>query len=118
MSAAGTKTLPLNAEIGVDVVSKDRVQETLDGLAKNPPIPVDLARITRVFSTKLQFAEFTVKGAKFSKRELKVSNDYMNADIQGELKRIVVKGDDVGRPSCKGVHRPRRMTCASALTVF
>lgn len=89
VSAAGTETLPLDAEIGVEVVTKDRVQKTLDGLAKNPPIPVDLARITRVFSTKLQFAEFTVRGAKFSKRELKVSNDYMNADIQGELKGLV-----------------------------
>lgn len=89
VSAAGTETLPLDAEIGVEVVTKDRVQKTLDDLAKNPPIPVDLARITRVFSTKLQFAEFTVKGAKFSKRELKVSNDYMNADIQGELKGLV-----------------------------
>lgn len=89
VSAAGTDTLPFNAEIGVEVVTKDRVKKTLDGLARNPPIPVDLARITRVFSTKLQFAEFTVKGAKFSKRELKVSNDYMNADIQGHLKGLV-----------------------------
>lgn len=89
VSAAGTNTLPFDAEIGVDVVTKGRVQKTLDGLARNPPIPVDLARITRVFSTKLQFAEFTVKGAKFSKRELKVSNEYMNADIQGELKGLV-----------------------------
>ncbi len=89
VSAAGTETLPLGAEIGVEVVTKERVQKTLDGLDKNPPIPVDLARITRVFSTKLQFAEFTVKGANFSKRELKVSNDYMNADIQGDLKGLV-----------------------------
>ncbi len=89
LSAAGTATLPLDAEIGVEAVTQDRVQKTLDGLAKNPPIPVDLARITRVFSTKLQFAEFTVRGAKFSKRELKVSNDYINADIKGELKGLV-----------------------------
>lgn len=89
VSAAGTDTLPFDAEIGVQVVTADRVQKTLDALAKNPPIPVDLARITRVFSTKLQFAEFTVKGAKFSKRELRISNDYLNADIQGELKGLV-----------------------------
>ena len=89
VSAAGTETLPLDAEIGLEVVTKERVKNTLDGLAKNPPIPVDLARVTRVFSTKLQFAEFTVKGANFSKRELKVSNDYMNADIQGHLKGLV-----------------------------
>lgn len=89
VSAVGTDTLPFDAEVGVEVVTKERVQKTLDGLAKNPPIPVDLARITRVYSTKLQFAEFTVKGAKFSKSQLKVSNDYMNADIQGELKGLV-----------------------------
>ncbi|WP_019341814.1 hypothetical protein [Stutzerimonas stutzeri] len=89
VSAAGTDTLPFDAEVGVEVVTKERVQKTLDGLAKNPPIPVDLARITRVYSTKLQFAEFTVKGAKFSKSQLKVSNDYMNVDIQGELKGLV-----------------------------
>lgn len=89
VSADGTDTLPFDAEIGTEVVTNERVQKTLDDLAKNPPIPVDLARITRVFSTKLQFAEFTVKGAKFSKRELKVSNDYMNADLPSELKGLV-----------------------------
>lgn len=89
VSAAGTDTLPLDAEIGTEAVSREHVKKTLESLEKNPPIPVDLARITRVFSTKLQFAEFTVRGAKFSRRELKVSSDYMNADIQGELKGLV-----------------------------
>lgn len=89
VSAAGTDTLPLDAEIGTKTVTKDCVKRTLEALEKNPPIPVDLACITRVFSTKLQFAEFSVRGAKFSKRELKVSSDYINADIQGELKGLV-----------------------------
>jgi hypothetical protein len=89
VSAGSTETFPLNAEIGVEKIKKDRIQKTIESLAKNPPIPVDLARITRVFSTKLQFAEFTVKGAKFSKRELRVSNDYINADVRGELKGLV-----------------------------
>jgi hypothetical protein len=89
VSAAGTDTLPLDAEIGTKTVTKDCVKRTLEALEKNPPIPVDLACITRVFNTKLQFAEFSVRGAKFSKRELKVSSDYINADIQGELKGLV-----------------------------
>lgn len=89
VSAAGTDTLPLDAEIGTKTVTKDCVKRTLEALEKNPPVPVDLACITRVFSTKLQFAEFSVRGAKFSKRELKVSSDYINADIQGELKGLV-----------------------------
>lgn len=61
VSAAGTDTLPLNAEIGRQVVTPEDVQRTVAELSKNPPIPVDLARITRVFSTKLQFVEFAVK---------------------------------------------------------
>ena len=89
VSAAGTETLPLDAEIGIKVVTNDKVQETLNRLTKNPPIPVDLARITRVFSTKLQFAELTVKGANFSKRELKISNNHMNSDMGEQLREIV-----------------------------
>lgn len=89
VSAAGTETLPFDAEIGRQVVTRDDVNKTIDELEKNPPIPVDLARITRVFSTKLQFVEFAVKGAKFSKRELRIANDYFNSDIQGELKGLV-----------------------------
>ncbi|NCU19981.1 hypothetical protein EOM89_04415 [Candidatus Falkowbacteria bacterium] len=77
------------AEIGVRAVTPAQVRQTLEALNKNPPIPVDLACITRVFSTKLQFVEFKVTGGRFSKRELKVANNYMNADIQGELKGLI-----------------------------
>lgn len=89
LSVEGSDTLPLDAEIGVQVVTMACVQKTLEALEKNPPIPVDLARITRVFSTKLQFVEFTAKGAKFSTRELKVSNEHINADIKGDLKGLL-----------------------------
>lgn len=82
-------TLPPAAEIGVRAVTPAQVRQTLEALDKNPPIPVDLACITRVFSTKLQFVEFKVTGGRFSKRELKVANQYMNADIQGELKGLI-----------------------------
>lgn len=89
VSAAGTQTLPSDAEIGLQAVTPQRVQQTLTELQKNPPIPVDLARITRVFSTKLQFVELTIRGAKFSKRELRIANEYLNSDIRGELKGLV-----------------------------
>lgn len=89
VSAAGTETLPSDAEIGLQAVTPQRVEETVNELKKNPPIPVDLARITRVFSSKLEFVELTIKGAKFSKRELRISNEYLNSDIQGELKDLV-----------------------------
>lgn len=42
VSAAGTDTLPFDAEVGVEVVTKERVQKTLDGLAKNPPMSISV----------------------------------------------------------------------------
>lgn len=87
--AAGTDTLPMDAEIGRSVVTAQQVELTLAELAKNPPIPVDLARITRVFSTKLQFVEFTVKRAKLSRTQLTMSNKHLNADVQGELQGLI-----------------------------
>lgn len=89
VSAAGTDTLPFDAEIGVSVVPPERVRETLDALSRNPPVPVDLARITRVFSTKVQFVEFSVTGARYSKRKLNLSDHHFNADIEGDLKDMV-----------------------------
>lgn len=73
VSAAGTDTLPDEAEIGKSPVKPSQVINTLNELEKNPPIPVDLARITRVFSTKLQFVEFTVKRALLSRMQLTLS---------------------------------------------
>ena len=89
VSAQGTDTLPENAEIGRKPVTPDQVRNTLTELELNPPIPVDLARITRVFSTKLQFVEFTVKHAKLSQLQLRVSNEDLNADIKGELQGLI-----------------------------
>jgi uncharacterized protein YegP (UPF0339 family) len=56
---------------------------------KNPPIPVDLARVTRVFSTKLQFVELKVTRAKLSQSQLSVPNRLLNADVKGELEGLI-----------------------------
>ena len=78
-----------SAEIGKDDLTSAQVQETVNALEKNPPIPVDLARITRVYTTKLQFVEFTVKGAKISHSQLKVPNLLLNADAKSELRDLI-----------------------------
>ncbi|CAA9892387.1 conserved hypothetical protein [Candidatus Methylobacter favarea] len=89
VAADGTKVLPANSEIGRCAVTHQQVQQTLIELEKNPPIPVDLARITRVFSTKLQFVELKVTKARLSRSQLTISNKHLNADIQGELQGLI-----------------------------
>lgn len=89
VSAEGTATKPQDGEIGRQAITPAEVQETAVALKKNPPIPVDLARITRVFSTKLQFVEYKVTRAKLSKMKLTVSGGLLNADAKGELEGLI-----------------------------
>lgn len=89
VAAEGTQTVPSNAEIGKSAVTPQQVEECLVSLVKNPPIPIDLQRITRVFSTKLQFVELKVKRAKLSSTQLTIPNQQLNADVKGELQGLL-----------------------------
>lgn len=108
VAAEGSNSNPKDAEIGKSAVTPEQVKHTLDELQKNPPIDVDLARVTRVFSTKLQFVEFEVKGAKLSSSQLTIPTDLLNADAKGELKNLIqgrlrafadLKGEEVEVPA-------------------
>jgi len=89
VAAEGCNADPRLAEIGKAAITPEKVKSTLDELKKNPPIDVDLARVTRVFSTKLQFVEFEVKGAKISATQLTVPSSLLNADAKGELQDLI-----------------------------
>lgn len=89
VSAEGTATRPQDGEIGRQAITPAEVKDTAAALTKNPPIPVDLARVTRVFSTKLQFVEYKVTRAKLSKMKLTVSGGLLNADAKGELEGLI-----------------------------
>jgi hypothetical protein len=89
IAAEGTDSGAGSAEIGKAAVTAEQVRETVTALKNNPPVPVDLARITLVFSTKLQFVELTVKGANISRSQLKVSSALLNADVKGDLKELI-----------------------------
>lgn len=85
----GTDTVPSAGEIGKTAVTPEEVKETLKALAANPLIPVALSQVTRVFSSKLQFVELEVKGAKFSQTGLTVPRDQLNVDVAGELQGLI-----------------------------
>lgn len=89
VAAEGTETAPQSGEIGRKAITIAEVIQTADALRKNPPIPVDLARVTRVFSTKLQFVEFKVTRAKLSKMRLTVPGELLNADAKGDLEGLI-----------------------------
>jgi hypothetical protein len=76
------------AEIGREPFTPEQVAVTIEALKQNPPAPFDLARKTRVFSTKFQFVEFELRGAAWTKREIKLSSLLLNPDVPDELQDI------------------------------
>jgi hypothetical protein len=87
--AEGTETDPQAAEIGTAVVTPQQVAEVTAALTNNPPIPIDLARVTRVFSTKLQFVELKVSRAKLSQQQISLSSTLLNADASEHLRGLL-----------------------------
>lgn len=85
----GTDSVITEAEIGVEVVTPADVQETVEAIKRNPIIPVELAQVTRVFSTKLQFVELEVTNAKMSKMSLSIPRPLLNADAAKEIKLLI-----------------------------
>lgn len=89
VAAEGTQTGPHDTEIGGAAITPDQVAATATALLNNPPIPVDLARVTRVFSTKLQFVELKVTRAKLSQMQFSVSSALLNADAKDALRDLI-----------------------------
>jgi len=87
--AEGTETDPRTAEIGTSAITPDQVADVTTALTDNPPIPVDLARVTRVFSTKLQFVELKVTRAKLSQQQISLSSALLNADASEQLRGLL-----------------------------
>ncbi|MCP5179012.1 MAG: hypothetical protein H6994_03775 [Pseudomonadales bacterium] len=89
IAAEGTDSHFGQAEIGKTAVTDQQVKDTVESLTRNPPIPVDLARISRVFSTKLQFVELKVTHARLSQRQLHIESSLLNADAKNELQSLI-----------------------------
>lgn len=79
---------PDQTEIGRHPLTPEEIQKTVDELKENPPVQFDLAQKTRVLSTKFQFVEFEVRGALWTKREIKLSSLLLNADLPEELQDL------------------------------
>jgi hypothetical protein len=85
----GTDTVPSAAEIGTSPVTTNDVQVAAEAIHTNPVIPVALAQVTRVFSSKLQFVELEIRNARLSRTTLSIPRDLLNADVTGELRTLL-----------------------------
>lgn len=69
--------LPADAEIGRQPATPEVIAASLQELVRQPPKPYDLARIERVYSSRLQYVEFEVSGYRLSSRRVQVPNDLL-----------------------------------------
>lgn len=69
--------LPQQAEIGKHVATPQIIENSLKDLQRQPPKPFDLARIERVYSSKLQYVDLEVTGYRLTTRRVQVPNDLL-----------------------------------------
>ncbi|MCG3168779.1 MAG: hypothetical protein CALGDGBN_00286 [Pseudomonadales bacterium] len=89
VGADQSDVLPSNAEIGREPLTLEELEATVKELIENPPEPFDLARKTRVFSTRFQYVEFEVRGAEWTGRKIKLSSLLLNADLPESVQDIL-----------------------------
>lgn len=75
--SAACEQLPTDAEIGRQAATPTIIDNSLQDLDRQPPKPYDLARIERVYSSKLQYVELEVSGYRLASRRVQVPNDLL-----------------------------------------
>jgi hypothetical protein len=60
-AGASENTMPSNSEIGQRALTPKDVEAIKKNVMENPPAPFDLTQKARVFSSRLQYVEFTVE---------------------------------------------------------
>lgn len=75
--ASSLNTLPTDAEIGKEIVKREQLEAINRDLKELPPKKFDVARIERVFNSRIQYVEFKVEGYKLSKKVAPIPTDLM-----------------------------------------
>jgi len=95
-----TTPLPKNAEIGQVPATPDEVKKSLKALKDSPPKKFDVARIERVFESKIQFVELEVTGYRLSTKKVSIPNDLLigeDSALKEKLKNsfTLLQGDQM-----------------------
>jgi len=81
--------LPSESEIGKEPATPEVMDAALADLARVPPKAFDVARVERVFNSKLQYVELEITGYKLSARKVTFPNDLLigeDAELEKRLR--------------------------------
>ena len=76
-------------QIGKQPMKAEAVKAVMEAIKAVPPAPFDLSRLARVFSSKFQFIETTLRGAELTKREMRLDSLILNSDAPKELRPLL-----------------------------
>ena len=87
-SAVGVsaKGLPSDAEIGTKTVTAEQVKEIAKDLEESPPKQFNIARVERVFSSRIQYVDFSLENYKLSARIASIPAELMGLADNKELR--------------------------------
>lgn len=87
-SASQSTPTPQQAEIGQVPATPEAVDESLQALKDVPPKKFDVARIERVFESKIQFVELELTGYRLSTKKVNIPNDLLVGEDAGFKERL------------------------------
>ena len=79
---------PQDAEIGRAAASPSQVNESLRSLLEVPPKRFDVARIERVYESKIQFVEIELTGYRLSSKRVTIPNDLLLGETKAFKERL------------------------------
>lgn len=90
---------PQNAEIGRAPATPQQVDQSLNELKEVPPKKFDVARIERVYESKIQFVEFELTGYRLSAKRVNIPNDLLVGEDKAFKERLknsflLLQGED------------------------
>ena len=94
-----TTPAPRDAEIGRAPATPQQVDESLSELKETPPKKFDVARIERVYESKIQFVEIELTGYRLSAKRVNIPNDLLVGEDKAFKERLknsflLLQGED------------------------
>jgi hypothetical protein len=79
------ESIPGKAEIGSSGITDEKIEDVKTDLEDNPPKPFNISRIERVFSSKIQFVEFSLENYQLSKMVAQIPADFLGINQDASL---------------------------------
>ncbi len=77
------------ATVGTNSISPQKILETTNDLARNPPMKFDIARKVRVFNSQIEFVEFELRGHQIGKRKVNIPSDLLGLAKDDKTKKLL-----------------------------